>query len=84
MFPIGANVSIDELVEDVVGTGSQGDRQGRPYKDTHGVQPPRLLVRATLAVALQAAPSPYVRTYGGVPRRPLSHLVSSTRLTASS
>jgi len=32
---------------------SQGDRQGRPYKDTPGVKPFRLLVRATLAVALQ-------------------------------
>gem|GEM_PF-4505673 len=32
---------------------SQGDRQGRPYKKTKGFDARRILVRATLAVALQ-------------------------------
>jgi|GEM_PF-2744437 hypothetical protein len=35
----------------------------------------RLLVRATLAVALQATSSPYVRTYGACPH-PLALLTS--------
>jgi hypothetical protein len=35
-------------------TGSQGDREGRPYKKTREMDAVRVLVRATLAVALQA------------------------------
>jgi len=42
--------------------GSQGDRQGRPYKNTVP-NPLRVLVRATLAVALQAALSPVFVTF---------------------
>jgi len=45
---------MDDFMMDIMATGSQGDREGRPYKDTYSIHFPRLLVRATLAVALQA------------------------------
>ncbi len=39
--------------------GGQGDREGRPYKDYDENTPPsRIIVRATLAVALESPPAP--------------------------
>ena len=35
-----------------MGTGSQGDRKGRPYKKTRRLDAVRVLVRATLALSL--------------------------------
>jgi hypothetical protein len=40
-------------------TPTQGDLQGRPYKNTVPFNPFASPCTATLAVALQAVPSPY-------------------------
>jgi hypothetical protein len=52
--PIGVKRRSVEGKEDGAPTGSQGDRQGRPYQNTVLFPLSRVLVRATLAVALQA------------------------------